>query len=601
MEPAQVVPCEIAVNETFQTFRLLPSTGDRYDMLLFFKNAIPYIERILANQIESHGGCKWYMVLKVRLGKDVPTEQELELVEPYFRSTCSISFLPDTLQQQIIQGFQKILTSFEIYLKEGSGWFMQEVLYLEVRVAKYNPLAGSGRFFQLPSELKHKPLALVEFDCQEQDCFLYCILAALHPHLATKMNPPKSPFKSLLETLNARGIHLPMTLNQINKFEVQNKLSINVFGYENEVIFPLSISIHKQTKVVNLLLLTPDNCSEGHFFWIKDMSSLLCGQRADGKNKKYYCNFCLHGFQDKYNLERHEIYCRDFGAQRTTMPKQSKKHLYFSEIYKQHRVPFAIYADLECFNTPIDGCTPSPTKSYTQKMTKHEPNSFAYLVVSEYKEYSREVVLYRGPHAVDYFLDCLIAEVQWILSIISQNKPVCMTDSDWKVYSETEQCFICEKPLAGHMTCIDHDHINGRFRGRVHSHCNILYKLTGRVPIFMHNLTCYDGILLLGCTTKNLGKITCIPKTVDKYLSIKIGDNLVFLDSLAFLSNSLERLVDDLVSSAGYNIPLVCSVYPSEVIPLLLKKNPYPYMYVKDWSVFGEKHLPPPEAFYNEI
>ena len=51
--------------------------------------------------------------------------------------------------------------------------------------------------------------------------------------------------------------------------------------------------------------------------------------------------------------------------------------LNFQNHFKKLPVPFAIYADFECFTMPVNSCQPNPNKSYTQDYQKHEPSGYA--------------------------------------------------------------------------------------------------------------------------------------------------------------------------------------------------------------------------------
>ena len=74
-----------------------------------------------------------------------------------------------------------------------------------------------------------------------------------------------------------------MQERDFNKIEAQNNICINVFGYENELVYPIFIS--KQTFVdsVDLLLLIEDNKS--HYVYIKDFNTFMF-HKTKNKNKK---------------------------------------------------------------------------------------------------------------------------------------------------------------------------------------------------------------------------------------------------------------------------------------------------------------------------
>ena len=63
-----------------------------------------------------------------------------------------------------------------------------------------------------------------------------------------------------------------MKEKDFNKIEVKNNIFINVFGYENGLVFPIYVSDQKFADSVVLLLLNDDDKS--HFVYIKDCTSV---------------------------------------------------------------------------------------------------------------------------------------------------------------------------------------------------------------------------------------------------------------------------------------------------------------------------------------
>ena len=86
--------------------------------------------------------------------------------------------------------------------------------------------------------------------------------------------------------------------------------------------------------------------------------------------------------------------------------------LQFKDFHKQPRVPFYIYADLDCLTTKIRSASPNPSVSSTKKFQKHQAKGFAYVIVSERPEYCKPRVLYRGEGTVDKFLEALQQELK---------------------------------------------------------------------------------------------------------------------------------------------------------------------------------------------
>ena len=59
------------------------------------------------------------------------------------------------------------------------------------------------------------------------------------------------------------------------------------------------------------------------------------------------------------------------------MPNENNKILKYNPREKSLKVPFIIYADLECLLKKINTCQNNNNKSYTEKKTKHEPSGYS--------------------------------------------------------------------------------------------------------------------------------------------------------------------------------------------------------------------------------
>ena len=103
----------------------------------------------------------------------------------------------------------------------------------------------------------------------------------------------------------------------------------------------------------------------------------------------------------------------------------------------------------------------------------------------------------------------------------------------------------------------DHCHITGKFRGAAHKECNSKLRIPRKLPIIFHNLEGYDGhIIFKELKLNNFDNIDIqvIPKSSEKYMSIIINRNIVFLDSLQFYKGSLDSLAGNLQNSDFHQI-----------------------------------------------
>lgn len=217
------------------------------------------------------------------------------------------------------------------------------MIYLEICYAIYLPLK-CGNYIKEPMELQ-RSRSLVNIKNNDQKCFLYSVLAKLYP---AKHNPSRlSHYLQHTNKIIMNGIQYPVHLSQIPKFENQNDILINVFGYEDKEIFPMRITKSNRKSHVDLLYF--------NYCLIKNLNQFLYrigGGR--GGHAHYYCPYCLHGFLAKKNLNKHIDFCMSLGEQKIEVPIPGENDiLKLTEIGKQLPVPFMIYADFETCKTNL--------------------------------------------------------------------------------------------------------------------------------------------------------------------------------------------------------------------------------------------------------
>ena len=92
----------------------------------------------------------------------------------------------------------------------------------------------------------------------------------------------------------------------------------------------------------------------------------------------------------------------------------------------------------------------------------------------------------------------------------------------------------------------DHCHITGRYRGSAHWSCDINIELTKKAPVTIHNLKGCDIHLIMQEIGKFDVKVNVIPNGLEKYMTFTINNNLVFIDSMQFMTSGLDLLVKHL-------------------------------------------------------
>ena len=500
----------------------------------------------------------------------------------------------------------------------GSGWVFVEVENLTLYTTKYDPL-NAGSYIDLPKELKNTK-AIINMKNEDEECFKWCVLRALNP---TNSHPERidKDLKNKQDTLNMKGICYPVDSRGIDRFEKQNpEISISLLGYnKNERVYPLKISKYSGSKHDITLLLMKDG-DNSHYCLVKNISALLATQINNHKGSRHFCLNCFNGFNTPESLNKHKEYCYNNECVKINMPPPGT-YLRFKNFLYSEKAPFSIYADFECLIKPLDICDPDPNKSYTKKYQKHEPSSFSYYIKSfnesVYKSKLRKYTQTKpeDPDAAYIFIKWLEEDVKDIANI--ENKEMIFTEEDKKQFNKASDCWICGEYL-GNDRVRDHCHFTGRYRGAAHNKCNLKYRIPNSIPVFFHNLSGYDSHLFikkLGCTKKEKETINCIPSNEEKYITFsknivsgeytnKKGEtkektfNIVFKDSLKFMSSSLGALVNNLPKDAFNNL---LKYFTPEQAEILKQKGFYPYEYMDTIEKFNDPNPPPRKVFYSKL
>ena len=148
-----------------------------------------------------------------------------EYTEVYFHSRNRRLLSIEEFEENYEEAIDTINGKLGDYMGESSGWMMDSIKAVNLNIARYNPIRGSS-YIPTPQSLVKK-MALVNVKNEDQNCFLYSILASLFPN---KNNPEKrSSYKKYIDKLNYKGIEMPMAVKDIDKFEKMNDLVINAY------------------------------------------------------------------------------------------------------------------------------------------------------------------------------------------------------------------------------------------------------------------------------------------------------------------------------------------------------------------------------------
>ena len=120
-----------------------------------------------------------------------------------------------------------------------------------------------------------------------------------------------------------------------------------------------------------------------HYLAVKKPSALFRGRKSKHYSD-FYCLNCFHSFRTKNKLESHKKVYKNKIFCNIVMPSDTKI-LEFNQYEKSDKVPFIIYADLECIIEKIDGCKNNPENSSKTKVNEHFPSGFSMSTISSFR------------------------------------------------------------------------------------------------------------------------------------------------------------------------------------------------------------------------
>ena len=227
------------------------------------------------------------------------------------------------------------------------------------------------------------------------------------------------------------------------------------------------------------------------------------------------------------------------------------------------KVPFIIYADLECLLEKMSTCINNPNESSTTKINKHTPLGYSIFTSCSFDESKNKLNYYRGKDCMKKFCKDLKEHATRIINY-EKKKIIPLTKKEKINYDDQQICYICknefDKSDKKHHKVRDHCHYTGKCRGAAHNICNLRYKVPKEIPVVFHNGSTYDYHIIIKELVKEFeGNFDCLGENTEKCITfsvplkkkienknLEITYKIKFIDSFRFMSSSLFELVDNL-------------------------------------------------------
>ena len=616
------------------------------DKLLTIEEYLNLIEPYLRELIKDHKNKgEWKIQLtaqinfiSLRPGSDETRVMHTRSVNKEFMNGSNTDEIIKELFKSLLQRYQENLQE----KMKGSDFAFDGVNYLYYDLNKIS-ISKGGSYIDSPKWLKDKK-STINSKNNDYKCFQYAVTLALNYDKIDK-NPQRiSKIKPFIEEYNWKDIDFPSTNKDWKKFELNNEVVLNILYVDHntkkiEIIYK---SKHNLAREKQIILLMISNIENWHYLVVKSLSGLLTGITSNHK-EDFYCLNCFHSYRTKNKLEAHKKICENRDYCRVVMPTKDDNTINYNHGEKSIKLPFVVYADLECLLEKMSTCNNNSEESSTTKINKHTPSGYSIFTHCSFDKSKSKLNYYRSEDCMTKFCKNLREHATKIINYEKKDM-IPLTKKEEENYNNQKVCYICKKEFdksdKKHYKVRDHCHYTGKYRGAVHNICNLRYKIPKEIPTVFHNGFTYDYHFIIKERVKEFeGNFECLGENTEKYITfsvpikkkienkdIEITYKIKFIDSFRFMATSLSKLVDNLTEDIHGDKCVDCKSdlsymkvmdqtlifrcfnckkkYKKEINKELIERFASTYKFYEcmdGWDKFNETSLPNKESFYSNL
>ena len=207
------------------------------------------------------------------------------------------------------------------------------------------------------------------------------------------------------------------------------------------------------------------------------------------------------------------------------MPTKDNNTTKYNHGEKSMKLPFVIYADLECLLEQMSTCITNPNESSTTKINKHTPSGYSIFTHCSFDESKNKLNYFRGDDCMKKFCKDLRTHATKIINY-EKKKMMPLTTKE-KIYHKQKLCYIFKKEFDNNdkknYKVRDHCHYTSKYRGAAHNICKLRYKVPKEVPIMFHNGSTYDYHFIMKELVKEFeGNFEFLGENTEKYITFSV-------------------------------------------------------------------------------
>ena len=255
-------------------------------------------------------------------------------------------------------------------------------------------LNRGGSYIDSPKWLKNKK-STINPKNNDYKCFEHAVTFALnldnidnHPERISKIKP-------FIDQYNWKDIDFPATSKDWRKFELNNEIALNILHmpHNTRKMHVAYKSKHNLTCDKQVILLMFSNGENWHYLTVKNLPGLLRGITSSHK-EDFYCLNCFRSYRTKNKLEAHKKICENHYYCNAEMPTKDNNIIKYNQGEKSIKLPFVVYADLECLLEKMSTCQNIPMNRLLLKLINTLPLVIHYsLIVHLIKQKINSIII----------------------------------------------------------------------------------------------------------------------------------------------------------------------------------------------------------------
>ena len=379
------------------------SKGDRILGIHEYLTLIEKYLRELINHYKNIGEWKIQLTGAINFVSLKPGSDETRVM--YTRSFNEEIMEGSDTDEVIKSLFESFLKIYDLNLQDkmkGSDFAFDCVdsLYYDFNKTSIN---RGGSYIDSPQWLKNKK-STINPKNNDDKCFQYAVTLALNLNRIDNHLERIYKIKPFIDQYNWKYIDFLAMGKDWKKIESNNEIALNILyvPHNTKKINIAYKSKHNLTREKQAILLMISNGEKWHYLTVKNLSGLSRGITSN-HNADFYCLNCFCAYSTKNKLEKHKKICENHDYCHVEMPTKDNNIIKYNHGEKSIKMPFTIYADLECLLEKIDMCKNDPNKSYTTKINKHIPSGYSIFTHCSFNESKNKLNYYRGDDCMEKF------------------------------------------------------------------------------------------------------------------------------------------------------------------------------------------------------